>query len=316
MNMNANSNGTSAGTPSPSGFTLIELLVVIAIIAILAAMLLPALASAKRRAALGVCLASQKQFALAWTQFGDDHSDYIVSSAQANNTGDSLWSWRVQPNDLPNFPAVPVNETAQQCYDDYGFTLGGLYPYCKGPDVIHCPADTRYSLGLFPAWCSYSMVDNMNGAAAASPDYRIHFSYQIKHPSDRMVMEEENDPRPFTANGMTVYENDNTWWPYSLGSTSTGDAPNPKATPQFDGMAGGGKVGWYDGPAAFHLTGATFSFCDGHAESHKWVDPNTLWIANYTGNDKPTQAQAKGTWANCKDDLYWVYSHIASPLWP
>jgi len=313
--MNVDNKRKSVETPNPPGFTLIELLVVIAIIAILAALILPALNAAKRRAALAVCLSNQRQFALAWTQFADDHNNYIVSALQLNDTDDSLWSWRVQPNDLPNVPTVPANELPVQCLDDYGFTLGGLFPYCKGPDIIHCPADTRYSLGLYPAWCSYSMNDNMNGGAAASPDYRIHFSYQIKHPSERIVIEEENDPRPFGVGSyQNIYENDNTWWPYQTSNPAGGVAPVP---PQFQTFQGGSTAGWYDAPAAYHLTGGTFSFCDGHAEEHKWIDPITLYCANYSDpNTKVNVVKAQGTWANCKDDLYWVYSHIATPLWP
>jgi prepilin-type N-terminal cleavage/methylation domain-containing protein/prepilin-type processing-associated H-X9-DG protein len=301
---------------APGGFTLIELLVVIAIIAILAAMLLPALAKAKARASTAACLNNHKQLALAWKMFPDDHSDYIISASTANSATDDLYAWRVDPHNLSSYPTVVSGQEYQVVYDNYGFQVGGLYSYAKNANLMHCPSDTRYLGSTRPAWCSYSLADNLNGAKAptdGSTDYRIHRENKIKRPSESMIFTEENDPRQETTGGIgDVYENEGTWLPFKGGGGSGGDAPLPSANPAYNTMAGGGTVGWYDGPATYHVASSTVSFCDGHAESHRWTDGITKGFAGDTSTGK-----ANGTYAHqwC-EGVAWLYAHYATTIGP
>lgn len=271
------------------GFTLIELLVVIAIIAILAAMLLPALGKAKQKAIIGYCLNNQKQLLLGWKMYADDNNDKLVGPEL-----DTSSDWRIDPAS-GNFqmPMVPSGMSAQDInkfLDEEGFKQGGLARYCKNPDIMHCPSDIRIKSGVNFAYASYSVVVGLNGKPSAShPITVIQKQTGIYHPTDKFVFLEENDPRSHSAGAYTVYENEGSW---ELPIT---DGTYP---PSWLGLT------WWDCPAAFHGTSETFSYADGHAVNHKWLDGPTITLANYIGTSpsKPTYAQQFGL-AECGRDL-------------
>lgn len=277
------------------GFTLIELLVVIAIIAILAAMLLPALASAKRKAAIANCLSDQKQLVLAWRMYADDNGDKVVGSDCAAPT-----DWRVSPvAGTFVFPIVPPNLSQPQInqfLDEQGFKQGGLANYCKNPDLLHCPADTRYATGNW-AFDSFSMINPLNGETGGTggTPKLITKSSDIRSPSGAFVWLEENDPRSANAGAYTVYENINSWELVVSGSW-----PPPT---------------WYDGPAAFHQTSETFSFSDGHAENHRWLDAATIALGNNVNGTRPGTCEAT-TLSMTPDDLGYVARGYVFPAFP
>jgi len=234
--------------PRRGAFTLIELLVVIAIIAILAAMLLPALSRAKSKATATACLNNLRQNNLASIMFAGDNNEQI--SPQLGGGG--FWG---EPqagtmNTAINGAGLISLATA---YVKNEFTTNNpLYPYANNFSLIHCPGDLRENNPLGGGWAmdSYSRTENFNGDPNAPANNYYGCGNTCKKYSDART-----PSQTFVFTEATDYRgcnNDNYYVRWSAGSP--------------------GSFMWVSPPAQYHVDIGNFAFADGHSDRHRWYN--------------------------------------------
>ncbi|MDP6679435.1 MAG: prepilin-type N-terminal cleavage/methylation domain-containing protein [Verrucomicrobiota bacterium] len=252
-------------TKKNNGFTLIELLVVIAIIAILAALLLPALAKAKTKAHGIYCVNNNKQLMMAWSFYADDSDDWITWAYGDIGSGRPTFKYGWMGNTTINYSAANswdyrVDIARSPLWEHVG----------KSHEVFRCPADTSSVKGK-PRVRSMSMNswvggDGQNGGSRGNhtwfggPNegtiYLKRSQMVAPGPSETWVLIDER--MDSINDGFFVV------WMFGY--------PNMSSTKMVD----------Y--PASYHNNAAGFSFADGHAEIHKWLDPRTTPAVRHNGN--------------------------------
>ena len=274
---------------------MIELLVVIAIIAILAALLLPALGRAKIKAQGIKCVSNMRQLMIAFQLYTDDHHGVFFPNTY-NGADGWVRGW------LDFNGANPDNWDRDSLLDPQKAVLG---PYTKDPGIYQCPAD-------------WSTV-NRPGYGPVSRIRTVALSQAVGTWSDG------KSPTPGvwldSVGGITLANPGGKWCVYARESDCIRPGPSSLwvfldehpasindgafAVRMPDSTIATANQGWVDFPAGFHGDSGSFAFMDGHAELHRWREATSTGPsglnAHVTVLSRLSRGQVPNNW-----DVLWV----------
>jgi prepilin-type N-terminal cleavage/methylation domain-containing protein/prepilin-type processing-associated H-X9-DG protein len=245
-------------------FTLIELLVVIAIIAILAAMLLPALSKAKVQAQGIQCMNNKKTLQLAWTMYAADYNDALAINGDQSepftygNGPVQCWC-----EGIMDWTTSPDNTNIQFLINPKLASLGAYT--VKTYAVYWCPSDQYLSgpqraLG-WPNRCRSVAMDAAVGDGKKYDGFSFSSTFWWAKKMSDLV-------RPGTANSWVFIDEH----PDSIDDDIL--YSNPYET--------NGVGTFTELPSPLHNNGCSVSFADGHAEIHHWLEAETDHAVTYT----------------------------------
>jgi prepilin-type N-terminal cleavage/methylation domain-containing protein/prepilin-type processing-associated H-X9-DG protein len=259
-----------------AAFTLIELLVVIAIIAILAAMLLPALSHAKETARGISCLNNMKQLTIAWVSYSGDYNDLLVTNTILPNTNSWAAGW---------MDWADADDTDNTNIYNLMLPNGNLWAYTKSLGIYKCPSDpstVTIQGTTYPRVRSTSINGRLNGG-----DWVL------------APIADFNNPNKISAI-------------YNPGPASRFAFLDERADSIDDGFFGvdmihsNGAAEFANIPANYHNGCSSISFADGHAEIHRWLDsrsePPMVPFTTLGNVSTPNDL-----------DLAWLQQHCTSP---
>jgi prepilin-type N-terminal cleavage/methylation domain-containing protein/prepilin-type processing-associated H-X9-DG protein len=231
------------GIVNPKAFTLIELLVVIAIIALLMAILIPVLRSAREQGQRAVCLNNLKQLTLAWIMYAEENDGNLVNGRAMG--GSTFWgpTWV----DLNSFSTPDPNNANSR---------GALWAYTRDAGVYRCPR------GIFNQPVTYAIVCAANGE---SPDETRESFFKSKRIGSTVLwLRKLSDIVSPSAGQRMIF--------IDYGNPPVHAFQVHYAYPGW--MLGGGI------PLVQHNQGITLSMADGHVEYWKWRGAETMDLIN------------------------------------